>query len=73
MITGHGVRDRLADEGDPDETLLRVLHGLLDRERDLLRLAEAVADDARAVADHHALPHARHQLVDGHDVPAACE
>jgi hypothetical protein len=35
------------------EVLLRALHALLDRERNLVRLAVADADDAALVTHHH--------------------
>src|SRR3712207_8780358 len=38
---------------DAEQVLLRALDALLDRERDLVGLAVADADDAVLVADHH--------------------
>jgi hypothetical protein len=47
------VRDRRAVAGHAEEVLLRALDALLDRERDLVGLAVARADDPVLVADDH--------------------
>src|SRR6185503_19626241 len=49
----HLMRDRGAVLGHPEETLLGTLDRLLDRERHLVRLAVADADDLVFVAHDH--------------------
>src|SRR5204862_273279 len=50
---GHLVGDRGAVLGHPEEVATRALDALLDRQRDLVRLAVADADLGLLVADHH--------------------
>src|SRR6185437_15424906 len=50
-LAGHGVGDRRAVLRHAEEVLLRALDALLDRERDLVRLAVADADHVLLVAD----------------------
>ena len=50
---GRLVGDRAAVLGDPEEILLGALDALLDRQRHLVGLAVADADDFAFVADDH--------------------
>jgi len=50
---GRLVGDRRSVAGHAEEVLLRALDALLDRQRDLVGLAVADADDAVLVADDH--------------------
>src|SRR5215469_16251415 len=76
----HGVRDRAADAGNPEEVLLGRLDALGDRRGHLLGLAVADADHAVAVAHYHQggeaePPSALDDLgdpVDGHDSLEIC-
>src|SRR5919199_1603012 len=53
VLADDGVRQRVVDQRDADQVLLRRLDGLLDGHGDFARLARAEADVARAVADDH--------------------
>src|SRR5439155_26887860 len=52
-VTDHFVRNGVAREGHLEEVLLRLLAALADGLRHFVGLAEARADVALAVADHH--------------------
>src|SRR5262249_41065374 len=75
VLADHGVGDRGAREWDGEEVLLRLLHPLLDRGRNLLRLAVAQADVAGTATNddergEREPPPALHHLgnpVDGDD------